>query len=103
MTDTANSTAPEAGPVQPQLAVLPLRWTHHRQLGQTYYRADITVDNTHYGFVIDKPYKSVWAARGWKNGNSFLYRDGERTLKGMKALVDQIFAAYIAESRGGAL
>jgi hypothetical protein len=105
MTDTANTTQPETDPVQPQLAVLPLRWKRSLVTGcyGTAYCADINVNGAHYRFVIDQPSKGRWAARGWKDRVLFLSRDRIVTLKGTKAAVEAIVRSYLDESRGGAL
>lgn len=107
MTDTAkDTTAPDLGAVQQQLATGSLAWSQKKvwgAVGMTHY-AEVTVGSDVYRYVINQPRQHQWVARGWVNGSFCLYRDARqaKTLRGMKDLVARHHGEKLAEAKGGA-
>ena len=61
------------------------------------HSTDVIVGDDSYYFVVNQPRKGYWVARGWKNGESCLHRDGN-TLTRMKGLVADVVAGLRAEA-----
>jgi len=62
-----------------------ITWTKRQvwgALGFT-HRTEVIIGESEYRFVIDQPSKGYWTARGWRDGQFFLYRE-DRTLRAVK-------------------
>ena len=106
--DNSNREDKAPNTVQQQLAAPgPLVWQQKKvwgAVGNTHY-TEVTIGNDVYRYVIDQPRQHDWQARGWVNGSFCMFRDradGARTLRAMKDLVSQHYAAALDAAKGGA-